>query len=74
MWVSYIFLEATTHRLTEEKQGLKRSSAPRIGFSSMKSHQKDMVVQEAQRLAEADEKKDQGKMAAWHPHTAPGDH
>lgn len=74
MWVSYISLEATAHRLTEKKQGLKRSSAPRIGFSSMKSHQKDMVVQEAQRLAEADEKKEQGRMAAWYPHTASGDH
>lgn len=33
-----------------------------------------MVVQEAQRLAEADEKKEQGRVAMWHPVTAPGDH
>lgn len=57
MWVSYISLEAIAHRLTGGKKGLKRSSAPRTGFSSMKSYQKDTVVQEAQRLVEADEKK-----------------
>lgn len=73
MWVSYISLEAIAHRLTGGKKGLKRSSAPRTGFSSMKSYQKDTVVQEAQRLVEADEKKEQGRMAAWHPHRAPGE-
>lgn len=67
MWVSYISLEAIAHRLTGGKKGLKRSSAPRTGFSSMKSYQKDTVVQEAQRLVEADEKKRAGKNGCMAP-------
>lgn len=39
----------------------------------MKSYQKDTVVQEAQRLVEADEKKRAGQNGCVHPHTAPGE-
>lgn len=43
-----------------------------VGFASMEFHQKDTVIQWTERLAEAGEEKEQGRMSACHPITAPG--